>query len=112
MVATAPGVIRLFKFRPVRIAFDMLLRKTIVPALLELPGLDDLYVGRQGPDELGPRLVATIWDSRDEMAGAVGESFEKPVFMPEYLDETQDRELDILPMAFGYRFVRPERPGL
>jgi hypothetical protein len=96
----------------VRIAFDLLLRQTMVPALLELPGLNDLYVGRQGPDELGPRLVGTVWDSRDAMATAVGESFERPAFMPEHLDKTQDRELDVLPLAFGYRFARPERPGL
>jgi hypothetical protein len=112
VVATEPSVLRLFKFRPVRTAFDMHLRETMVPALLELPGLNDLYVGRQGPDELGPRLVATIWDSRDAMAAVVGESFEHPGFMPEHLDETQDRELDFLPLAFGYRFTRPEPPGL
>jgi heme-degrading monooxygenase HmoA len=110
--ATEPGVIRLFRFRPVRAAFDLLLRQTMVPALLDLPGLDDLYVGRRGPDELGPRLIATVWDSRIAMASALGESFEQPVFLPEYLDETEDRELDFLPLGFGYRFERPERPGL
>lgn len=112
MVATEPGVLRLFRFRPVRVAFDLILRETMMPALLQFPGLDDLYVGRQGPDELGPRLLATVWDSRDAMAAAVGESFESPIFMPEHLDETRDRELDFLPLAFGYRFGRPERPGL
>lgn len=112
MIAIEPGVTRLFEFRPVRVAFDQLLREEIVPALLELPGLRDLYVGRQGPSELGPRLVASVWDSRDAMASAVGESFESPVFLPEYLPETQDRELEFLPLAFGYRFARPERPGV
>jgi hypothetical protein len=112
VVATERSVLRLFKFRPVRTAFDPLLRETIVPALLAYPGLRDLYVGRQGPGELGPRQVATVWDSRDAMAAAVGESFEHPTFMPEHLHETQDRELDVLPLAFGYRFIRPERPGL
>ena len=112
MPTTEPGVIRLFKFRPVRVAFDQILRHTMIPALLELPGLSDLYVGRQGPDELGHRMVATVWETRQAMASAVGESFDRPVFMPEYLEETQDRELDFLPLAFGYRFVRPEQPGL
>ena len=112
MVATEPSVIRLFKFHPVRVAFDLILRETMVPALLELPGLTDLYVGRQGPDELGPRVVATVWGTRQAMAAGVGESFDPPVFLPEYLDETRDRELDFLPLAFGRRFMRPERPGL
>jgi hypothetical protein len=112
VVATEPSVLSLFQFRPVRIAFDLLLRETIVPGLLALPGLSDLYVGRQGPGELGPRLVATVWDSRDSMATAVGESFEHPTFMTQYVGETEDRAPDSLPLAFGYRFVRPEQPGL
>lgn len=112
MVPTESSFLRLSKFRPVRTAFDLLLRETMVPALLALPGLSDLYVGRQGPGELGPRLVATVWDSRDSMAAAVGESLEHPTFKPEHLAETEDRELDFLPLAFGYRFVRPEPPGL
>lgn len=112
MVPTESSVLRLFKFRPVRTAFDLILRETMVPALLALPGLSDLYVGRQGPGDLGPRLVATVWDSPEAMAVAVGESFDHPTFMPQHLDETEDRELDFLPLAFGYRFVRPEPPGL
>ena len=112
MLATGSGVMRLFSFQPVRIAFDATLRQHMIPALLELPGLVDVYVGRQGPEELGPRLVATIWSSRDAMTAAVGDSFEHPVFLPEYLDETRDRTLEIVPLTFGYRFARPERPGI
>jgi hypothetical protein len=96
----------------VRAAFDRILREEMVPALFELPGLTDGYVGRQGPEELGPRLVATIWGSHDAMSAAVGLSFEQPVFLPEHLDETSDRQLEWLPLAFGHRFARPERPGV
>ena len=53
------------------------------------------YIGRQGPEELGPRLIATVWDSRDAMATAVGESFDQPIFLPKYLDETTDRVLEV-----------------
>jgi hypothetical protein len=112
VVAIEPRILRLFTFRPVRVAFDRILREEMVPALLELPGLADVYVGRQGPDELGPRLVATVWASHDAMESAVGVSFERPVFLPEYLAETTDRELEFLPLAFGYRFQRPDRPGV
>ena len=112
VVETEPRILRLFTFRPLRIAFDRILREEMIPALVELPGLRDLYVGRQGPEELGPRLVATIWDSHRAMASAVGVSFDRPVFLPQYLDETTDRDLEALPLAFGYRFARPERPGV
>jgi hypothetical protein len=106
------GVIRLFRFRPLRVAFDGILREKMIPALLELPGLVDVYVGRQGPDELGPRLIATAWTSRAAMTAAVGDSFEKPVFLPLLLDETHDRTLEFYPLSLGYRFDRPERPGI
>jgi hypothetical protein len=112
LVATESRVIRLFKFRPVRVAFDLILREEMVPALLELPGMTDLYVGRRGPEELGPRLIVTIWESRDAMATAVGESFDQPIFLPKYLDETTDRVLEFSPLAFGCRFTRPEQPGV
>jgi hypothetical protein len=112
LVATESRVIRLFKFRPVRAAFDLILRDKMVPALLQLPGLSELYVGRQGPEELGPRLIGTVWESRESMASAVGESLDHPIFLPEYLHETTDRELEFFPLAFGYRFDRLEPPGV
>ena len=69
------GTLRLVTFRPARAGFDSLLREAIVPGLLAFPQLTDLHVGRQGPDELGNRLVATIWASREAMVDAVGEQF-------------------------------------
>jgi len=112
LVESESRIIRLFKFRPVRVAFDQILREEMVPALVEFPGLLDLYVGRRGPEELGPRLIATIWNSRESMASAVGESLDYPVFLPQYLDETAERELQFFPLAFGYRFARPDQPGV
>jgi hypothetical protein len=38
VVTAVPGVIRLFKFKPVRVAFDRIVRDHMVPALLDLPG--------------------------------------------------------------------------
>ena len=68
------GTLRLFTFRPARAGFDALLRDTLLPDLLAFPALQDLHVGRQGPDDLGPRLVASVWSSRDAMTGAVGDA--------------------------------------
>jgi hypothetical protein len=112
LVATESRVIRLFRFRPVRSAFDLILREKMMPALLQLPGLSELYVGRQGPEELGPRLIATVWESRESMASAVSESLDHPIFLPEYLQESTDRELEFFRLTFGYRFARPEQPGV
>ena len=106
------AVIRLFEFRPVRGAFDSILRDVMIPDLRLLPGLQQVYVGRQGPDEIGDRVVASIWTSRRAMAAAVGETFEVPRFHAEYLEETTDRRLDCLPLAFAIEGERVEPVAL
>ncbi|HEX5590960.1 MAG TPA: hypothetical protein VFX65_11775 [Candidatus Limnocylindrales bacterium] len=111
-LAATPGIIRLFRFRPLRAAFDAILRDEMIPDLLRLPGLRDVHVGRQGPGDLGPRLVASIWDSRAAMAEAVGEDFDPPTFHPERLAETTDRELLWLPLAFSWTADIPGRPSV
>lgn len=95
--------LRLFEFTPVRAAFDSILRDVMIPDLLGLPGVVEVYVGRHGPDEIGPRLVASIWESELDMADAIGVSFDRPRFHPEFLEETVDRRLEILPLAFAHR---------
>ena len=92
-------VLRLFRFRPVRKGFDGILRDALIPDLFALPGLIDVYVGRHGPDEMGERLVASVWESLPAMTEAVGDSFDQPVFHPEYLGETTDRSLEIHPLT-------------
>jgi heme-degrading monooxygenase HmoA len=98
---SAPRVLRLFQFRPVRSAFDGILRDTMLPDLRRLPGLIDLHLGRRGPDELGQRLLATVWSSQEAMVAAVGEDFDHPVFHPEFLAETTDRTLESRPLAIS-----------
>ena len=46
------------------------------------------------------------------MAAGVGESFDRPIFRPEYLAETVDRSLEFLPLDIGLRFERADRPGV
>jgi heme-degrading monooxygenase HmoA len=112
VVVTEPGVMWLFRFRPVPVAFDVTLRETLVPTLLGLPGLLDLYVGRQGPDEHGQRLIATVWATGDAVATVLGDAPERSRLLSDHLSATAEPELDCLPLGFGYRFDRPERPGL
>ena len=99
-----PSVLRLFYFRPVASAFDSILRDVMIPDLRKLPGLVDIFLGRRGPDELGPRLNASVWTSREAMVAGVGEDFDPPVFHPEYIDETTERVLEILPLAISMPF--------
>jgi hypothetical protein len=76
----------------------------MLPDLRRLPGLVDVFLGRRGPDELGPRLNASVWTSRELMVAGVGEDFDPPIFHPEYIDETIDRVLEILPIAISMPF--------
>ena len=107
-----PPVLRLFSFRPVQAAFDAVLREVMVPDLRLIPELLELYMGRRGPDELGPRLIASVWSSRAAMVMAVGEDFDPPIFHPEYLDATADRVLEINPLAVSLRFERAAPPRI
>jgi hypothetical protein len=105
------GTLRLFTFRPARAGFDALLRDGLVPDLLAFPQLVDLHVGRQGPDELGMRLVASVWASREAMVAAVGDDPDPPTFHPEHLDETTDRTLEIVDLLVALRFDTPDVPS-
>ncbi len=98
-------VIRLFRFRAVRPAFDGILRDELIPELSAQVGITDCYSGRQGPDEVGPRLVASVWSSVEAMTAALGDGL--GVFHPEYLDETTDQVLEVLPLEIGERFEVP-----
>ncbi len=100
------SVIRLFTFRAVRPAFDAILRDEILPDLRASPGLIDYYSARQGPDEIGPRVVASVWKTRPAMAGALGE--DQGRFHPEYLAETTEQRLEILSLEIDERFATTE----
>jgi len=100
-IANGDGrVLRVFRFRPVRPAFDAIVREVMVPDLQRLDGIEATVVGRRGPGELGERVIATVWRTRDAMEAGVGSSFDSPVFHPEYLGETEARRLDVASIAF------------
>jgi hypothetical protein len=96
-------VLRLFTFRAVRPAFDEILRHELVPDLVAQRGILDCYSGRQGPDEVGPRLVASVWTDAGTMTAALGEELGHGQFHPELLDETTDRVLEVLPIRIAAR---------
>lgn len=102
------SVIRLFTFRAVRTAFDEILRTVIMPDLCAQTGIVDCYSARQGPDENGPRVVASIWRTQAAMTEALGEELGAGPFHPEYLDETSDRILEVFPLEVSQQFAAAE----
>ena len=92
------AVARVFTCRPLRPAFDAALRDVLVPDLRDRPGVLDVCAGRRGPDELGHRVVVSLWASLDAMRASMGEDLEAARFHPELLPETTDRHLEVLPV--------------
>lgn len=97
-------VIRVFRCRPLRLAFDEILRGVMLPELARRPGVTAVYAGRQGPDEIGTRVVVSIWRSRAEMTADMGADIEESSFHPEYLPETEGRVVEVMPLELALLF--------
>jgi hypothetical protein len=102
-------IVRLFRCRPVRVEFDAILRETMIPDLLRQPGVVDVHVGRHGPDSMGDRIVASIWESEATMLAAMGPDIEISRFHPEHLQETTDRTVEVRALAIAVRAERSEQ---
>jgi hypothetical protein len=97
-----PGLhLRLYQFRPIRPTFDAITRSEILPALARCPGVLGVWAGRKGPDELGRRVVASLWTSREAMEEAMGIDLAHLRFQPGYLEETTDRVLEVMPVLLS-----------
>jgi hypothetical protein len=107
-----PSVLRIFRFRPTASEFDATLRTLIIPSMCAAPGIRDLHVARQGPGELGPRIVASVWAAHSDMARAVGASIDDPALHPGYAELATDQDLAILPLDFGIRRDREAPPSI
>lgn len=99
-------VLRLFSCRPRRAAFDRILRDVLIPDLRALGDVSEVFAGRQGPDDLGERLVASVWSSTPEMTAAMGDEVERSIFGPEHLAEMTDRRLEVIRLSVVERFDR------
>jgi hypothetical protein len=110
-VAAEP-VVRLFGFRPTRPAFDNVIRDWMVPAISARRGVVRAFAGRHGPDELGPRLVLSVWESREAMDVALDGSPRPGEFRPEGLDGIAEPTVEVLSPRIAYladRTVAPPR---
>jgi len=97
-------IIRLFRFRPVHVEFDRVLRTEMLPDLRRLPGIVDARIGRHGPEDLGDRIVVSVWADHGSMVAGVGESLTEPIFHPERLPATTDRILEVHRLDVALRF--------
>jgi hypothetical protein len=95
-------VLRILHFQPHRLDFDGQLREQFIPILRNQGGLLDLIAGRHGPDERGPRIVASVW-----AADAV-------VALPPWSDRaaldaggpraaTEERRPEVMPVRVSFR---------
>jgi heme-degrading monooxygenase HmoA len=98
---TVTPVIRILRFRPLRVGFDGVLRDHEIPNLRRAPGLIDIVAGRHGPDELGPRIVASVWASVEAMTAADG--LPAATARPDRVPDTADTELEILSVKVAVR---------
>jgi hypothetical protein len=100
-------VLRLFTFQPLEVgsAFDASLRDRTLPRLLRVPGIVDAYVARQGPDENGERVIASVWTSHTVMAAEFGDLSDIGRFQPRRTHDFSSSTLSILPIEVA---VRPE----
>jgi hypothetical protein len=85
-------IVRLSRFRTTRPAFDAALRAVTLPDLRRQPGILATFAGRQGPEEIGPRLLATLWSSEDAMRAGLGTEAGDT----DDLADTTERRVDVL----------------
>ena len=99
-------VLRIIRFRPRSVEFDDALRHRLIPALRAQPGLIDVVAGRHGTDELGQRIVTSVWSSvaaADTRQGPEGSIDELAGFLD--VDEVRSERLSV-----RVQFRNP-RPG-
>src|SRR4051794_15050967 len=84
----------------------------MIPELCTRPGIVDVHVGRQGPGQLGRRVVASLWQDEASLRATLGETIETSPFHPEHLRETMDREVATLPVRVHVSSSVPIEPGI
>jgi heme-degrading monooxygenase HmoA len=105
-------ILRVFRFRSQGVDFDGFLRSQMIPDLRAMTGLVDVHAGRRDRDQGDDRIVATVWEDRDAMIVAVGETVETSPFHPERLGDTTERQLDVLEIRIDLPFATDQPPAL
>jgi hypothetical protein len=87
---------RLSHLHALRPGWDAILRESVVPELRGHPGVIRVFAGRQGPDEIGLRILVSIWDSEEAMLRAFGGD---PEAESPAMGETSGRRVELLPIV-------------
>ena len=93
-----PSILRMTRFDAAGAGFDTALRDRLAPVIGDVPGLHAVIGGRMGPGQDGPRLVATVWTSREAMEAAIGAGSAIPDSDPAVLPGSSG-PTDVLPIA-------------
>ena len=94
-----PSLLRLTRFDAAGAGFDAALRDRLAPAIGQAPGLHAVIGGRMGPGQDGPRLVATVWTSREAMEAAMAAGSTIADADPDLLPGSASGPAEVLPIA-------------
>jgi heme-degrading monooxygenase HmoA len=107
------ATLRVFSFRPdgSGSAFDEAVRSTIVPHLLGVSGLRDVFIGRRADDD-AERVIASVWETPEAMATMGDEPTLIARHLAQVVPEIDDPRLDIGSLEIAVRRERPEAPRI
>jgi hypothetical protein len=107
--------VRLSRFRTTRPAFDAVLRTTVLPRTRARSGNVAVFAGRQGPDEIGARLLASLWipaaSSNGPGAPAAAGS-EADAGAEDALDGTAGQSTEVMPVVLLRLAAAPLATGI
>lgn len=103
--------IRVVRFRCVRPGLDAALRSELIPSLRLVPGHVGVVAGRQGPDELGSRLLASVWTSADALSAAFVPGMGSLAGLPDP-DAVADVETEDLAVQVLFEAPQGASPGI
>jgi heme-degrading monooxygenase HmoA len=105
--------LRVFAFEPSRPGLiDTTLRESLLPELRERDGLIDAFVARHGPDEIGERVIVSVWESASAMQTGADESGPIARRHAEYADGIAGVRVQVHPVAVRLVFGRTDPPRI
>lgn len=105
---TGQGTLRLLAFRPQADAADDALRQSVVPALLDRPGLVDIFLARHGAEWDDERVIVTVWDEH----ASTPERLEEELLAGAGIEVGDLSRLDVLPVRIALRHPGRQAPSV
>lgn len=103
--------VRLLGFVPTGAAVpDQHLREVVLPGLYAQPGMRYAYAGRSGTTDMGPRMVASVWEL--DARGEQPPFYLTQLFPFEQLAEMSEVSLEVIPLVVSLPFESAEEPRI